>query len=257
MKSKLHGSKKIAYVLVGAGAVALTGIAFSAWVITRDPVSGNVNQITVTVGDVEDHSIAILNAKAVEGYSALSFDAQSDDKTPPIVAGPDSNEQMEFRVQFDISGALISQSEFTSWYGGFKTTLSIVTNDTSASSSQINAAGNALNSAVNSSYLVLPISNTVTFSKGESCPTHTDDDNGSGLTASFEAVAASDSSSEYNLHVVLTYKFSWGSAFDSQNPGLTTASDESTLSSIKDALTSLKQASGAHLNVKLDPFLAA
>ena len=245
--SKLKGSKKIAYLLSGAGAIALTGIAFSAWIITRQPVPVDVSPISVTVGDVEDHSVTIYN-QAVVGDDSLSFDASAGDSTRPIVAGPDSKEQLQFQVEFDVSGALSSDSAFTSWYGGFKVALSVVTNDsTEGSSASINAAGEALNSAVNSSYLTMPITAEATFTPGTTAPNHVDGNEGDGLTAACTARETN------NLHVLLTFAFSWGSAFGSSNPGFTTASDDSTLSSIKAALTALKQASGAHLNVRLTP----
>ena len=59
-RTKIAGNKKIAYVLVGAGAVALTGIAFSSWVISTqpDPVTTE-NPITVTVAEVSDISMSI------------------------------------------------------------------------------------------------------------------------------------------------------------------------------------------------------
>lgn len=246
--SKLKGSKKIAYLLSGAGAIALTGIAFSAWIITKDPVPKDVSPISVTVGDVEDHSVTIENAQAVDGQDSLSFDASSGDTTKPIVAGPDSKEQLEFQVQFDISGALSSKTAFTSWYGGFKVDLSVVTDDsTEGSSASINAAGEALNSAISSHYLAMPITEEATFTPDTTAPNHVDVKSADGLTADCKVTETN------NLHVVLTFTFSWGSAFGSSNPGFTTATDDSSLSSIKAALTALKQASGAHLNVRLTP----
>lgn len=246
--SKLKGSKKIAYLLSGAGAIALTGIAFSAWIITRQPVPVDVSPISVTVGDVEDHSVTINEAKAVVGHDSLSFDASSGDTTKPIVAGPDSKEQLEFQVQFDVSGALSSKTAFTSWYGGFKVALSVVTNDsTEGSSSSINAAGQALNGAVSSSYLTMPITGEATFTPDTTAPNHVDVSGEDGLTAVCTVTETN------NLHVVLTFAFRWGSAFGSSNPGFTTTTDDSSLNSIKAALTALKQASGAHLNVRLTP----
>lgn len=249
--SKLKGSKKIAYLLSGAGAIALTGIAFSAWIITRDPVPVDVSPISVTVGDVEDHSVTIKNHQAVDRYDELSFDASSGDTTGPIVAGDDSKEQLQFKVEFDVSGALSSENAFTSWYGGFKVALSVVTDDsTVGSSSSINAAGEALNSAISSNYLSMPITGEVTFTPDTTAPDHVDGNGGDGLTA---VCTTKESSGSYDLHVVLTFAFKWGSAFGSSNPGFTTATDDSTLSSIKAALTALKKASGAHLNVTLTP----
>lgn len=246
--SKLKGSKKIAYLLSGAGAIALTGIAFSAWIITREPMPVDVSPISVTVGDVEDHSVTIKDAKAVDGQDPLSFDASSGDTTRPIVAGPDSKEQLQFKVQFDVSGALSSGTAFTSWYGGFKVALSVVTNDsTEGSSASINSAGQALNSAISSDYIAMPITEEATFTPGTIAPDHVDGSGGDGLTADCTVTGTN------NLHVVLTFAFRWGSAFGSSNPGFTTTTDDSSLSSIKAALTALKQASGAHLNVCLTP----
>ncbi len=249
--SKLKGSKKIAYLLSGAGAIALTGIAFSAWIITREPVPVDVSPISVTVGDVEDHSVKILEAEAVEGHDSLSFDASPGDTTGPIVAGPDSKEQLTFKVQFYISGAVsIDTGTFTSWYGGFKVALSVVTKDSSDSSLSINAAGAALNSAVTSGYLSMPIADEVTFTPDTTAPQHLDTVSGDGLTATCTSTGTAGS---YGVHVELKFAFSWGSAFGSENPGFTTASDDSSLNSINAALTELKKASGAHLNVRLTP----
>lgn len=249
--SKLKGSKKIAYLLSGAGAIALTGIAFSAWIITREPVPVDVSPISVTVGDVEDHSVKILGAEAVEGQDSLSFDASAGDTTPPIVAGENSKEQLTFKVQFDISGAVSSDTgTFTSWYGGFKVALSVVTKDSSDSSSSINAAGSALENAIDSNYLSMPIADEVTFTPDADAPDHQDSNSDDGLTATCTSTGTPGS---YGVHVELTFAFSWGSAFGSSNPGFTTATDDSTLSSINAALTALKQASGAHLNVRLTP----
>ncbi len=263
---KIKDTKKTSAVIMGAGIVALSGVAMAAWIITgvKGPVT--TANITVTVGDVVDKRLGIENPEV--GDSSIMLDAKSSDSTLPIVHTGGGGEDLSFTISYDVTGALDSNGTngLSEYFGGVKSFITIVTDDASESSSSINAAGEALESAIAASQVVLPVT-TSPASGGENVFT------ASSITASVATTSAESNPTQTvgnvtskfyangtSLHVISTYSFAWGTAFDwdsdntGENPGEYTGTDSSSIESILSALESLKAASGAHINVTLTPF---
>lgn len=254
-RTKIAGNKKIAYVLVGAGAVALTGIAFSSWVISTqpDPVTTE-NPITVTVAEVSDISMAIENIKVSypDGKTGIRFDNDVSDSTGDIVYGSEENggEQLTFTISFDVTNALVkmdSTYKFADQFGG----IGMFMTATEGTSSQ----WNVISSAISSSYIELPMasnSSSPTVVNASADSTWSSD---SGLTvggtSGHVSAIFSAGSTDTTLHVELACSFAWGDVFDNLNPGIWENTSGNSVETAKSALSLLQGASNLSFNVTL------
>lgn len=254
-KSKIsRKSGKGAIVGIALGAVALSGVAFSAWILSGQ-YPDTAENISVSVGSVEDHRLKISGA-AVSG-GGLVFDCNASDTSGPIIYDSSDGlggEKLSFTVTFHIEGAL-ENGEFADYFNGFSVSLGFM--------SGLESANSEMSAAISESWIVPPVaidgSTTVDIS---SLPSISDSSIASTpvtsgtLSAVYSAAEGSyDKSSD--VKVTLTVTFSWGSAFGSTNPGAF-ASDgmaDSSLESIMSALNSLHGASGAGLNITLTPLV--
>ena len=254
-RTKIAGNKKIAYVLVGAGAVALTGIAFSSWVISTqpDPVTTK-NPITVTVAEVSDISMAIeeINVSYPDGKTGIRFDNDVSDTTGDIVYGSEENggEQLTITISFDVTNALVKTDttyKFADQFGG----IGMFMTATEGTSSQ----WGVISQAIESSYLELPMASdsssptTITASKDSSWSSDGSvEANGTGghVTAHFSTGGA-----DTTLHVELTCSFEWGDVFGNLNPGMWENTSGNSVETAKSALSLLQGASNLSFNVTL------
>lgn len=203
-KTKLNGSKKFAYLLIGAGAVGLTGIAFSAWVITATPESKPVGDVSISVGEVQD---ARLVATISDQDASLSFDCPSDDSTGPITGSEDSKEDLQFGFTATITNA-VSGDSFSSFFDGYSIETDYPEN---------------LKNLATENKLVLPIAESVTVDTASMATSGTlfyssdgtklMDATGSSWTAAYSIVDTS------SLKIQFVFNFAWGSYFGNQNPG--------------------------------------
>lgn len=203
-KNKIQGSKKFAYILVGAGAVALTGIAFSAWVITATPETQSVGDVSISVGEVQDARL-IATISGVD--DALSFDCPETDDTSPITGSDGSKEDLQFGFTATISNA-ISGGSFSSFFGGY-------TIDTEYPANLKTIAGEGK--------IVLPIGDSVTIDTNSMATSGTvyysseseklNDESGSTWSAAYSI------QDDTSLKITFVFNFAWGSYFGGQNPG--------------------------------------
>lgn len=214
-KNKIQGSKKFAYLLIGAGAVGLTGIAFSAWVITSTPEPKPVGDVSISVGEVQD---ARLVATISDQDKSLSFDCPSDDSTGPITGSEGSQEDLQFGFTATIANA-VSGGSFSSFFDGY----SIETD-----------YPEYLKSIATDNKLVLPIAESVTVDTASmatggtlyysSDGTKLESATGSSWTAAYSIVDTS------SLKIQFVFNFAWGSYFGNQNPGKFNESGASSMS---------------------------
>ena len=265
-KSKISRKNgKGAIVAIALGAVALSGVAFSAWILSGQ-TPDTADNISVSVGTVEDHRLKISGANVAPNDN-LVFDCNASDTSGPIIYDSSDNlggEKMSFTVTFYIEGAL-ENGEFADYFNGFKVTLGYMNADGNASMS---AGNEGMANAITSDWIVPPV--TIGDSDGaiiSSLPSASDGsigsesvspDNNVNLKAVYEKAADDGTySSATDVKVTLTVIFTWGSDFSSTNPGdfANNSMSDSELESIMSALESLHTASGAGLSITLTPLV--
>ena len=255
---KIRNAKKTSAMIMGLGAVALGGVAMSAWIITSITAGTTTTPITVTVGEVKDHRLGITNITTTDDL--INLDAKSDDSTGPITWDKTgSGEDLSFTITYDVTGAVDNSGSSrvaASYFAGVTSYITIVTNDASASSSTINAAGTALQTAITAGQVVLPVTTSSesqdSLIEATSIKTLTTASD-SGETQTIGSVTSTYYAEGTSLKVTSIYSFAWGDAFSGNNPGDYAGSDKDSIDSILAALQSLKTASGARLNVTLTP----
>lgn len=257
MKSKIHSNKKVAAVLLGAGALAITGIAFGSWVISQEPKSDSISQISLQVGTVKDTTLAIEGLTFNNGNNTVRFDADSDDSTPPIVweseDGATGGEDMTFAIQFDVTNA-VSGSNTVANYDGLKLQMDVTDTE----------AGDFAN-AISKGYIVSPIqlsnssgsySGSVTLgAPGAIASNPTQEVSDGGISATYS------DGGDGKLHVVIVFSFSWGTYFGETNPshyptpaeGKEYPESVSGVDDIKTALTELYKANSATFAITVTP----
>lgn len=244
MKSKLNTSKKTAVVLLGAGAIAITGIAFGSWVISETQ-GGTINdQITVEAAKVIDESLRVTNIVVSDG--AVRFDAPADDSEPPIIYGNDdgSGEDLVFGFSFDIQGALSSETTVAEYFEGFTLNMSI--------------DEGPIQKAVASSQIVSPIdlSSGLTVSGlGNQLTGHVGNGSSMLVTATSGQSFVCSAKDATTLHVDANLSFKWGDCFGGVNPSkyITTSSHLDSLDSIKSILSGLAADAPSKITVTITP----
>ena len=248
MKSKLHTTKKTAVVLLGAGAIAITGIAFGSWVISETKGGTTPSQITIQAADVIDESLVVQNISFLNEDSSVRFDAKSDDSSGPIAYGTEEGggEDMGFAFKFDIVGAVENGSgsyAFTDYFGGFTLTMSVTDQE-----------GYTLSQAVSSNYIVSPIDleDGTTIEKTpinlvSGTATYTDSSTGS--TYNFSCGNGD------TLTVTCNLNFAWGTAFANGNPAefVNEATASDSLSSVKTALENIQKINNSSFTITITP----
>lgn len=200
MKTKITG------ILLSLTGVALLGVGFSAWAIqstTPDATSGNVS---VTVGEVEDHRMS-MTATINSSDDTLKFDAKEDDKTGPIIFSgvKGQGEDLTFKVDIKITNALDSTgTNFSKWF--LKSDLKVaLTNDKAAD----------YKATIDGNYLVAPIKTEKTLI---TLPAKFSDNATTGNKENAFYTFKTDISVKSTLVINAEYKFAWGSVFGGKNP---------------------------------------
>lgn len=203
MKSKIRGNKKIAYAILGAGAVALCGTAFSSWVIANVTGTDNSsNPIKVSVAQVQDRSMS-ASASVTDG--AIRFDAVTTDNSGLIQYGSEDGggEDLSFSIQVTVTNAASSGAVAT-YFGGFNVYMSVGGSQSEAFL------------AYKDSKIVFPLSIDSVKPTTIAAP-----GSGSNTVSSDAADARYDveySVSESSLVANMTFNFGWGSDFGEANP---------------------------------------
>lgn len=251
-----------AIVGIALGAVALSGVAFSAWILSGQ-TPDTADNISVSVGTVEDHRLKISGA-TVAPNDNLVFDCNASDTSGPIIYDSSDNlggEKMNFTVTFYIEGALVN-GQWAPYFNGFSVKLGYM------SESSLNSADAGMSQAISTSWIVPPvaidntasvdITSTPAISDSSISDTAITVGDGATLSAVYSAVTGDEGyDSTSDVKVTLTVTFAWGSAFNTTNPGAYAdeSMDESSLQSIMSALSSLHTASGAGLSITLTPLV--
>lgn len=245
---KIKHNKILTYSMLGLAAVSLVGVAFSSWLV-QETQGAKVENITVSVADVQDESLIITDAKVDAKNSTFLFDAKEDDKTGPIIyTGDTGGEDLTFGITFKVEKALNAGGTAAADHFGGVNVKWEVTDDT---------AGQALKTAITSNYIVSPLSDI-----DVALPSFTTigaDDSGTTTTVSgtnVQVTYGADTTTKTTLTVSVTFSFAWGSVTGTKNPGVY-ATDSATTQTALQVLDALQAANSAKFNIVLTPFLKA
>lgn len=244
---KIKHNKILTYSMLGLAAVSLVGIAFSSWLV-QETQGAKVENITVSVADVQDKSLIITDAKVDENNSTFLFDAKKDDKTGPIIyTGTTGGEDLNFGITFKVEKALNADGTAAADnFGGVNVKWEVTDN----------TAGQALQTAITSNYIVSPLTDS-----DVALPSFTTIGADSGTTVSgtnVKVTYGADATTKTTLTVSVTFSFAWGSKTGGQNPGeYATTDDPATTQTALQVLKNLKAANNAKFNIVLTPFLKA
>lgn len=252
MKSKIKGNKKFAYILLGAGAIAMTGIAFSAWIITGTNTQIDVANVAVTVGEVKDQRFVATVLENGRDYY-LSFDCEAGDVTMPIIAGDDATEDLSFGFTVTITNAVDTST------GKLSTAFTGYTLETTYPTGIDNIV-------LTDELIVLPIDkgaveiDSTDITLGASVGYNADGTVNKESTTWSVTYSAEGST----LKAVFVFNFLWGDYFNGQNPGKyqesgITMPSVSDIDDLKDKLELLKTTFGSEgsLAMKLTPSVSA
>ena len=234
--------------MLGLAAVSLVGVAFSSWLV-QETQGAKVENITVSVADVQDESLIITDAKLDESNKTFLFDAKEGDKTGPIIyTGTTGGEDLTFGITFKVEKALKANGTAAAdHFGGVHVKWEVTDDD----------AGKALKSAITNHYIVSPLSDS-----NVALPSFTTigaDDSGTTTTVSgtnVQVTYGADTETKTTLTVEVTFSFAWGSETDNKNPG-EYATDSATTQTALQVLDALQAANSAKFNIVLTPFLKA
>ncbi len=200
--NKFNKGKNIGIISASLAAVALVGVGFSTWIIqtTNTQTTGD---ITVTVADTKDISIAISDAAVSDG--TVKFDANKDSKVTGslLTCGESDAEDMSFTITYKVTVG----SDAKTW--------------------QIKAGiedgtDGKFNTAVNTrKYIALPTTlGLIESESSDSSAVCLDRSSTTGTNGLDFTV------SDHVYTVKQTFTFTWGDAFAKKNPVAVTASDD-------------------------------
>lgn len=242
---KIKHNKILTYSMLGLAAVSLVGVAFSSWLV-QETQGAKVENITVSVADVQDKSLIITDAKVDESNKTFLFDAKESDKTGPIIyTGNTGGEDLTFGITFKVEKALNANGTAAAdYFGGVYVKWEVTDDD----------AGRALKSAITNNYIVSPLSDS-----NVALPSFTTIEADSETTVSGTNVQVTydaDTVTKTTLTVSVTFSFAWGSKTGGQNPGEYATDSTSTKTALQ-VLNDLQAANNAKFNIVLTPFLKA
>lgn len=243
---KIKHNKILTYSMLGLAAVSLVGVAFSSWLV-QETQGAKVENITVSVADVQDKSLIITDAKVDESNKTFLFDAKEGDKTGPIIyTGTTGGEDLNFGITFKVEKALNADGTAAADnFGGVNVKWEVTDN----------TAGKALKTAIGSNYIVSPLTDS-----NVALPSFTTIGADSGTTTvsgtNVQVTYDADTVTKTTLTVSVTFSFAWGSKTGGQNPGEYATDSTSTKTALQ-VLNDLQAANNAKFNIVLTPFLKA
>ena len=235
--------KKTGIIVLGLAALSLGTIGFSSWIING--IKGTANsEVNVTVGDVDDRRLTIDNLKETD--KKLNFDVASGTVGGNVIeAGDDGEaEDLSFGFSFDLWGTSQTNFEAAIVGKGFK----------------VSFTSTELSSLVTSKAICSPITIDGNKHHEEAITTFADakdqTDNyetGEGDTSAVRlkySMTKINESEKYGFTVSMTYSFTWGEAFNFENPVQLTAIDDDADTALN-ALKALNNTEPMTLNVSL------
>ena len=237
---KRQKSKMTMLIVGGLAAVSLVSVGFASWVI-NDITEANT-QVTINVGTVSNNTLKAEVLTEQDGKDlTLRFDNVANPTGNFLSNGDGKTEDLTFTIPVKIAGNLskLNTIDFT-FTGTLATTAGLY--------------GTAGNESTNE-YLVAPwvtISDAkkISYTYGSK----------SLNPADTKRVVASDPVVVGNeVTVTFTFKFQWGRAFNSVNPGKVTISESYTKQTLIDRLNAFDAAmpDSPTLNVAIAPTLTA
>lgn len=235
-----HGT----YAILGLTAVSLIGIGFSSWII--NVINGTADsEVNVIVGDVEDKRLTIDNLKKTN--TDLKFDvAPGTEGGGVIEAGSVGEaEDLSFGFSFDLWGK--SQAIFAAGTSGKRFKVSLTSTELSTLvekkviCSPITIDGNKHNEEA-----------ITTFEEATDKPVYYEEGEGNTSVArlKYSMKEIEQQEGKYGFTVSMTYSFSWGEAFDFENPVKLKAIDGDADIAL-DALKALNETEFMKLDVSL------
>lgn len=210
--------KRTGFIVLGLAALSLGTIGFSSWII--NVINGTANsEVNVTVGDVEDKRLTIDNLQKSD--INLNFDVASGTHGGGVIeAGSDGKaEDLSFAFSFDLWGK--SQTIFEA--------------ATSDKEFKVSFTSTELNSLVKSKAICSPITidgnkypeaaitnfaevtdKTVNYETGDTL----------AVRLKYSMTEINEPEVKYGFNVSMTYSFTWGEAFNFENPVQLTAIDD-------------------------------
>ncbi len=203
--NKFSKGKTIGIVAASLAAVSLIGVGFSTWII-QTKTDATVSDISVTVADTKDISVAITEAAVDSDNNSVKFDADKNQKVDASIlsCGDSDAEDLSFAITYKVT---LGENVGT-W--------------------QIKAAVEDTNSkfstAVNTKkYIKMP--EKLGIKTGNECLNQDSATNADpGLTVTKEDQDAT--TKKTTITVTQTFTFGWGEAFASKNPVAVTKGDK-------------------------------
>lgn len=236
--------KRTGFIVLGLAALSLGTIGFSSWII-NGITGGASSEVNVTVGDVEDRRLTIDNLNKTD--KDLSFDVAPKTVGGGVIEAGDvvgAKEDLSFAFSFDLWGT--SQANFKAAIEGkgFKVTFT----------------SDELSDLVSSKAICSPIAidgiehheDAITnFAAATDQPDNYEAGEGDTSAVRLKySMTEINVSGKYGFNVSMTYSFTWGEAFDFENPVYLTAIDGDAKTAL-DALKALNDKDSMILNVSL------
>lgn len=203
--NKFSKGKTIGIVAASLAAVSLIGVGFSTWII-QTKTDATVSDISVTVADTKDISVAITDAAVDSANNSVKFDADNTKK-----------------VDDSILSCETSDTEDLSFAITYKVTLGENVGKWQIKAAVEDTTDGKFNTAVNTrKYITMPAKLGITT--GNECLNQDSaTDAGSGLTVTKGDKDAT--TKKTTITVTQTFTFGWGEAFASKNPVAVTKTD--------------------------------
>lgn len=238
--------KRTGFIVLGLAALSLGTIGFSSWII-NGITGGASSEVNVTVGDVEDRRLTIDNL--IKTDTDLSFDVAPKTVGGGVIEAGDvvgAKEDLSFTFSFDLWGTSQTNFEAAISGKGFKVSFtstelsSLVTSKAICSPITINGAKHHEEAIT-----------TFAAAKDQTDNYETGEGDTSAVRLKYSMTKIDGSGTgKYGFNVSMTYSFTWGEAFDYENPVKLEAIDGDAKTAL-DALKALNETESMILNVSL------
>lgn len=235
--------KRTGFIVLGLAALSLGTIGFSSWII-NGITGGASSEVNVTVGDVEDRRLTIDNI--IEKDKDLSFDVAPGTAGGNVIEAGDvvgAKEDLSFAFSFDLWGT--SEANFKAaikdkgFYVSFASTDLSGLVSSKAICSPITIGGTKHYEDAITTFEATTAGKTVNYKTGDTSAVR--------LEYSMTNI---NLSGKYGFNVSMTYSFTWGEAFNFENPVQLAAIDDDANTALN-ALKALNEKDSMQLSVSL------
>lgn len=236
--------KRTGFIVLGLAALSLGTIGFSSWII-NGITGGASSNVNVTVGDVEDRRLTIDNLKETD--KKLNFDVAPGTAGGSVIQAGSVGEaeDLSFAFSFDLWGTSQTNFEAAIEDKGFKVSFASTELSSLVSSkaicSPITIGTASQHEEAITTFEATTTDKTVNYKAGDTSAVR--------LKYSMTKIDGSGTG-KYGFNVSMTYSFTWGEAFDYENPVKLEAIDDDAEAAL-DALEALNETESMTLNVSL------